>query len=270
MQCLNLDRPLVMGILNITPDSFSDGGSFFILDSAIAQAKQMAAEGADIIDIGGESARPGARAIGVEEELERVIPVIHAVCQETNIPISIDTCKPEVMQAAVQAGAAMINDIYALRRPGALAAAVACDVPVCLMHMQGEPEHMQIAPQYQNVLEDIKTFFNERIETCLSAGIKAQHIILDPGFGFGKTLQHNMQLTKHLAELQVHGFPLLFGASRKASIGAILNKPESERLFGSIAAAILAVANGAKIVRVHDVGATKDALMVADQIESAD
>jgi dihydropteroate synthase len=267
---LYVNRPIIMGILNVTPDSFSDGGEYVKVAAALAHAQQMLAEGADIIDIGGESARPGAQpTVSVEEELRRVLPVIKALRQETNLAISIDTYKPEVMQAAVDAGASLINDIYALRKPGALAAAAACEVPICLMHMQGEPHNMQDAPQYLNILDEITAFFKERITACEAAGINRQRLILDPGFGFGKTAQHNMFLTKHLAELKDFGLPLLFGASRKATIGAILDKPASERLYGSIAAAVLAVANGANIIRVHDVAATKDALTIAQEILSA-
>ncbi len=270
-ELLAQNRPLIMGVLNVTPDSFSDGGAYLNVSSAVAHAHQMLQAGADIIDIGGESSRPaafytGTQTVSSTEELERVLPVIQALRHETLAPISIDTSKAEVMQAAVAAGANMINDIYGLRRPYALAAAAACDVPVCIMHMQGEPETMQTAPRYANIVDEIKDFFQERIAACIAGGIKQEHIILDPGFGFGKTVEHNMQLTKHLAEFQVFNLPLLFGASRKSTIGAILNKPPTERLFGSIAAAILAVANGAKLVRVHDVAATKDALQVAQSI----
>lgn len=262
-------RPLIMGILNVTPDSFSDGGSYLGITNAVAHAKHMAAAGADIIDIGGESARPGAQAISVVEELARVLPVITALHQEINIPISIDTHKPQVMQAAVAAGATLINDIYALQKPGALAAAAACNVPICLMHMQGDPDNMQQAPRYTDIMDEIKLFFVERIQACEAAGIKLERLILDPGFGFGKTVQHNMILTNRLAELKTFGLPILFGASRKSTIGALLHKPEAERLYGSIAAAVLAVANGANIIRVHDVAATYDALKITQAILTA-
>lgn len=274
MQWLAQNRPLIMGVLNVTPDSFSDGGSFLNLSAALARAKQMVQEGADIIDIGGESSRPaklydGTKTVSVAEELQRVIPVIKALRQEITLPISIDTYKPEVMLAATEAGATIINDIYALRQPGALQAAAASQAAICLMHMQGEPSNMQNAPHYSDILQELKNFFTERIQACTAAGIAREQIILDPGFGFGKTVSHNLQLTKHLGELASFNLPILFGASRKSSIGAILDKPPSERLFGSIAAAVLAVANGAKIVRVHDIAATHDALKVAQAILQA-
>lgn len=266
---LKSQRALIMGILNVTPDSFADGGHYFTIEQAVIHAKRMQQEGADIIDIGGESTHPGAAAISLETELQRVIPVIEALVAEVNVPISIDTNKPEVMRAAVAAGAAMINDVYALRKPGTLTVAAKCQVPICLMHMQGTPDTMQRAPQYQNIMSELKTFFADRIAACEQAGIARDNLILDPGFGFGKTVEHNMILTKHLDELNEFGLPILFGASRKASIGALLNKPPAERIYGSIAAAVLAVAFGAKIVRVHDVGATHDALVIAERILSA-
>ena len=226
------------------------------------RAKQMVVEGADIIDIGGESSRPGAQKISIEEELQRVLPIIEILTREISAPISIDTCKPMVMKAAIDAGVDLINDIYALQMPGALEIVAQCDLPICLMHMQGEPDTMQRAPQYNDIVKDMKSFFQERIEACELAGIKRERLILDPGFGFGKTVQHNAELTRNLAEFKTFGLPLLFGASRKASIGAILDKPPTERLYGSLAAAVIAVMNGAKIIRVHDVMATNDALKV--------
>lgn len=260
--------PLIMGILNVTPDSFSDGGRYTDLERAVAHALQMQSEGADIIDIGGESARPGAQAITIEEELQRVIPVISAIRKVSAVPISIDTYKPEVMLAAVAAGATHINDIYALRMPGALSAAKQCNVPICLMHMQGNPHTMQQAPHYEDVIDEIKQFFAERIKACEAADIHSDKLILDPGFGFGKTLAHNVQIIKQLAEFKIFGLPLLMGLSRKASIGAILDKPANERLYGSIAASVLALQNGANIIRTHDVGPTLDAIKIVESMGS--
>lgn len=263
-------RPLIMGILNITPDSFSDGGHYLSLSNAVARAKQMVAEGVDIIDIGGESARPGAENIvNAEEELKRIIPVIKALKNEIDTPISVDTYKPEVMQAAIEAGANMINDIYALQKPGALEIISKYKVPVCLMHMKGEPSTMQQKPAYENVIDEINDFFAERIKACENAGIDRHRLILDPGFGFGKTTEHNTILTQQLNQFSKFGLPILFGASRKASIGAILNKPASERLYGSIAVAVMAAIKGAAIIRVHDVAETVDALKVSNAILSA-
>lgn len=263
-------RPLIMGILNITPDSFSDGGHYLSLSNAVARAKQMVAEGVDIIDIGGESARPGADAIvNAEEELKRIIPVIKALKNEIATPISVDTYKPEVMQAAIEAGANMINDIYALQKPGALEVISKYKVPVCLMHMKGEPSTMQQKPEYENVIDEINDFFAERIKACENAGIDKNRLIVDPGFGFGKTTEHNAILTQQLHQFSTFGLPILFGASRKASIGAILNKPASERLYGSIAVAVMAAIKGAAIIRVHDVSETVDALKVSNVILSA-
>lgn len=259
-----------MGILNVTPDSFSDGGAFYNLDSALAHAHRLIKEGADIIDIGGESARPGAAELPLEEELKRVLPIIRAIHQESNISISIDTYKPEVMCAAVAAGANLINDIYALQKPNALQAAYECQVPICLMHMQGKPAIMQNQPRYVNIMQEIKAFFRERISACEQAGIARESLIIDPGFGFGKTVEHNVFMTKHLLELSEFDLPILFGASRKSTIGALLNKPENERLYGSIAAAVLAFTNGARIIRTHDVAATRDALIVANAIKNSD
>lgn len=263
-------RPLIMGILNITPDSFSDGGHYLSLSNAVARAKQMVAEGVDIIDIGGESTRPGAENIvNAEEELKRIIPVIRALKNEIDTPISVDTYKPEVMQAAIEAGANMINDIYALQKPGALEVISKYKVPVCLMHMKGEPSTMQQKPAYENVIDEINDFFAQRIKACENAGINKNRLILDPGFGFGKTTEHNALLTKKLDLFSTFELPILFGASRKASIGAILNKPASERLYGSIAVAVMAAIKGAAIIRVHDVAETVDALKVSNVILSA-
>jgi dihydropteroate synthase len=253
-----------MGILNVTPDSFSDGGVFFPPGAALQQARRMVAEGADLIDIGGESTRPGAEPVSVDEELRRVIPLIERLAPELPVPLSIDTSKPEVMRQAVAAGAGLINDVMALRHPGALETAAEAGVPVCLMHMQGEPRSMQRSPHYQDVVAEVAVFFEERIRACEGAGIPRQRLILDPGFGFGKTLEHNMQLLAGLAVLADLGPPLLVGLSRKSMIGALLGEvPVGERLYGSLAAAVLALERGARILRVHDVGATTDALRVA-------
>ena len=264
---LDLSQPRVMGILNITPDSFSDGGDFLSPAAALERAREMAAEGADIIDVGGESTRPGAQPVSEQEELERVLPVIRAISAELSVPVSIDTSKPNVMRAAVAAGARMINDVLALRAPGALEAAREAKVPVCLMHMQGEPRTMQQDPHYGDVVDDIIVFLRERIRVCEAAGIPRRFLILDPGFGFGKTLAHNLRLLKELHRIKELGLPLLVGLSRKSMLGALLQgMPASERLYGSLAAAVLAVERGASIVRVHDVKPTVDALRVVEAV----
>lgn len=265
---LDLRIPQVMGILNITPDSFSDGGVFFVADQAIARARQIVAEGAAIIDVGGESTRPGARPVSVQEELDRVIPVIEAIAPEISVPISIDTSKPEVMRAAVHAGAGLINDVMALRRPGALEAAAALGVPVCLMHMQGEPRSMQQDPQYTDVVAEVRAFLADRVAASVAAGIARERIIVDPGFGFGKRLEHNIALFNQLPDLKSLGLPLLVGVSRKSMIGAILNAPVSERLYGGLALSTLAAWMGAAIIRTHDVKATWDVLEVCRALKT--
>lgn len=260
---LDLTSPRVMGILNVTPDSFSDGGRFNRFDDAIKQAQQMAADGAAIIDIGGESTRPGAVAVSIDEELERVVPVIETLVKEIELPISIDTNKPEVMAAAVKAGAGMVNDVNALQADGALEQVAALDVPLCLMHMQGEPRNMQQNPTYGDVIEEIYDFLEQRIEACESAGIGRERVVIDPGFGFGKTLGHNLEMLNrlsHFTELQV---PLLVGISRKSMIGQLTDREVDERLSGNIAAATLASWLGASIIRVHDVKETVDAVAIA-------
>ena len=266
---LDLSQPRVMGILNVTSDSFSDGGKFVRADEAITQALRMVEEGAAIIDIGGESTRPGAAEVSVEEELERVVPLIEALAPELPVPISVDTSKPEVMMAAAQAGAGMINDVYALRREGALAAVAQTGLPVCLMHMQGEPRTMQAAPHYDDVVTEVAAFLQQRMRACEVAGIARERIILDPGFGFGKTLQHNLSLLKHLDKLHQLGMPLLVGMSRKSMIGLVLDRPVEERLYGSVAVALLAAQAGARIIRVHDVKATVDALKMVHAVAMA-
>ncbi len=266
---LRLPAPAVMGILNVTPDSFSDGGRFDDPGSARRQAAEMASEGAAIIDIGGESTRPGARGIGVQEELDRVIPVIEAVRSVTDVPVSVDTSKAAVMREAVAAGAIMINDVYALRSDGALQAAVDLQVPVCLMHMQGEPRTMQANPSYGDVVADVLAFLEERVAACVSAGLTEDLVVVDPGFGFGKTPGHNVELLANLRQLRARGRPVLFGASRKSTLGELTGRDVHERVAASIAAAVIAVMNGADIVRVHDVGATVDALRVAQAVIEA-
>lgn len=259
---LDLGKPGVMGILNVTPDSFSDGGKFERVEAAIRQASQMAEDGAAIVDIGGESTRPGASPVSAEEELHRVLPVIEALSERLDIPLSIDTSKPEVMRAAVQAGAGLINDVNALCADGALQQAAKLGVPVCLMHMQGQPATMQETPQYNSVVDEVSAFLARRIAACVDQGIPKQHILIDPGFGFGKTLEHNLDLLRHLDKLEQLGCPLLVGLSRKSMLGKLTGREPQQRLAASVAAAILAVERGASIVRVHDVGETVDALKI--------
>ncbi len=266
---LDLSSPKVMGILNITPDSFSDGGDFIYKDSAIRQVLKMVTEGASIIDIGGESTRPGADSVSIQQELDRVIPVIETINHEIDQPISIDTSKAEVMKEAVSAGAQMINDVNALQAEHAMNMAAELNIPVCMMHMQGEPRTMQQNPQYQNVVQDIKEFFRSRIKAAISAGIKKEHILIDPGFGFGKSLQHNLSLLKHLADFSELGLPVLVGMSRKSMIGLVTGKEVTQRLAGSIAVATIAALNGAQIIRVHDVAATVDALKMVEAVTQA-
>ena len=254
--------PRVMGILNVTPDSFSDGGRFVDLDDALRQAEQMAEQGADIIDVGGESTRPGAAAVGLDEEMARVLPVIERLRAALDLPLSIDTSKPEVMRAAVAAGAAMINDVSALHAPGAIEAAAETGAAVCLMHMQGEPRTMQSSPQYDDVVADILGYLEQRVSDCERAGIPRSRLLVDPGFGFGKTLDHNLALLANLARFQKLGLPLLVGISRKSMLGAITDRAVEDRMAASVAAALIAVERGARIVRVHDVAETVDALKV--------
>lgn len=260
---LRLDRPQVMGIVNVTPDSFSDGGAHFDAEAAIAHGLKLAEEGADILDVGGESTRPGAQEIAVEEELRRVIPVIERLAKDTALPISIDTSKPEVMRAAIDAGAGMVNDVYGLRREGALDAAAALGVPVVLMHMLGEPRSMQDAPEYGDVVGEVHRFLAERIFAAEMAGIAKKRILIDPGFGFGKTTAHNLQLLAQLRRFTELGVPVLAGLSRKRSIGELTGRSDPrERAAGSVAAHLIAAQNGAMLLRVHDVAATVDALKV--------
>lgn len=260
---LVLDRPRVMGIVNVTPDSFSDGGAHDEADSAFAHAMTLLEQGADILDVGGESTRPGAAEVDAAEELRRVLPLVERLARETSVPISIDTSKPEVMRAAVDAGAGMINDVYALRREGALEAAAAAGVPVVLMHMLGEPRSMQDAPRYDDVVAEVQRFLAERIFAAEMAGIPKRNLVADPGFGFGKDTGHNVELLARMERLAELGVPLLAGLSRKRSIGELTGRDAPlDRVHGSVAAHLLAVQRGARIVRVHDVGATVDALKV--------
>ena len=264
---LDLSMPVVMGIVNVTPDSFSDGGQFDNFDAACAQVDKLVAEGAMILDIGGESTRPGATEVTLEQELARVIPVIEYAAKKyasaaDKIWISIDTSKPEVMQAAVNAGANMINDVRALQLEGALAMAATLQVPVCLMHMKGEPKDMQDSPEYQDIILEVSDFFDARVHACLDAGIEREHILLDPGFGFGKTLEHNYQLLAQLPALHAFHLPILIGLSRKRMIGELLQREVNERLAGSLAGALIAAQQGARILRVHDVAETHDVLSV--------
>ncbi|HDC4321428.1 dihydropteroate synthase [Aeromonas hydrophila] len=257
---LSLERPHVMGILNVTPDSFSDGGHFNQLERAMTHARQMVAEGATLIDIGGESTRPGAPDVSEQEELDRVIPVVERMVAELEVMISLDTSKAAVMREGCAAGAHLINDVRALLEPGALAAAAVANVPVCLMHMQGQPRTMQAEPYYDDLLGEVRAFFDERIAACLAAGIEREQLLLDPGYGFGKTLAHNYQLLAQQEKLLDYQLPLLVGMSRKSMIGNLLGRPVDERLAGSLACALIGMQRGARIIRVHDVRATMDAL----------
>jgi dihydropteroate synthase len=260
----------VMGILNVTPDSFSDGGRYFELDAALAAARDMAAQGAGIIDVGGESTRPGAEGVDLDEELGRIIPVVRALTSQLEVPVSIDTSKPDVMMAAVEAGAAMINDVQALRSPGAIEAAAACRVPVCLMHMQGRPRTMQSAPAYDDVVEDVYRFLAERVEAAVAGGVAEEDIVVDPGFGFGKTVEHNLSLVRHLGRFLGLGRPLLVGVSRKSMLGTVLDRPVEARLAGGLAIAALAADAGASIIRVHDVAPTVDVVRMVAAVKAAE
>jgi dihydropteroate synthase len=258
-----LDRPAIMGILNVTPDSFSDAGQFFSLENALRHADLMVNQGADIIDIGGESTRPGAEAVSVEEELHRVVPVVEAIRSRLDVLISVDTSTPEVMLAAAKAGASMINDVRALRKDGALQAAQFTGLPVCLMHMQGNPMTMQMDPVYNDLIGEVHLFFSERIAVCLEVGIEKANLLLDPGFGFGKTVRHNLQLINQLSAFKDLGCPLLVGLSRKSTIGKVLQSEAEDRLIGSLVGAVWAFSKGASILRVHDVAETLAALTMA-------
>jgi dihydropteroate synthase len=252
-----------MGVLNVTPDSFSDGGRFFDVGRAVERAHRMVEQGAAIVDVGGESTRPGAAAVETEDEMRRVLPVIRAVALKLSVPVSVDTSKPDVMRAAVEEGATLINDICALQSPGALGAAASTRAAVCLMHMQGEPRTMQVDPRYDDVVREVREFLQGRIEACIHGGIRRERIVIDPGFGFGKTLQHNLALLNGLSQITELGVPVLAGLSRKAMLGTILGRPVEQRLYGSLALATVAVLKGARIIRAHDVAETVDAVKVA-------
>lgn len=267
---LDLTRPQVMGILNVTPDSFSDGGRYGQRDAALRHAEAMLRAGATLIDVGGESTRPGARAVSPVEELERVAPIVEAIAAELDVIISVDTSTPAVMRETARLGAGLINDVRSLQRDGALDAAADTGLPVCLMHMRGEPSTMQQDPQYADVVVEVRDFLLERMAACAAAGIVAERIILDPGFGFAKTLAHNLSLFKHLKTLHALGRPLLVGASRKSMIGKVLGHEVGERLYGSLALAALAVSKGAHILRVHDVAETVDVVRMIAAVEAAE
>ncbi len=270
---LDLSSPCIMAVLNITPDSFSDGGRFFAQNGQLdiplvmTRVEALLAGGANIIDVGGESTRPNATPVSVSEELSRVIPIVEAINARFDVPVSVDTSAPEVIAAAARAGAAMINDVRALQCPGALEAVAIAGLPVCLMHMSGEPRMMQNNPCYRDVVQEVETFLLARVNACVAAGITPENILLDPGFGFGKTLEHNLTLFRSLSELRALGFPLLVGVSRKSMIGAILDKPVDQRMVGSVALAMLAAQQGVGILRVHDVAATADVLKIMRAVE---
>jgi len=266
---LQLPNPSVMGVLNVTPDSFSDGGRFVDLDTARRHAESLYRDGASIIDVGGESTRPGADEVSESEELDRVVPIIAALQNSVDLPISVDTSKAGVMRAAVEVGASLINDVMAFRAPGALQAAIDLAVPVCLMHMQGRPRSMQDAPTYDDVTTDVARFLHDRVEECIKAGLGRELITIDPGFGFGKTHAHNVELLANLRQLQKLGLPVLVGLSRKSTLGELTGRDVDNRLAASLSAAVIAVMNGAQIVRAHEVRETVDALRVASAVMEA-
>lgn len=265
---LDLDTAVVMGVLNVTPDSFSDGGLFLDPDAALERAERMAEEGAAILDIGGESTRPGARGVESEEELRRVLPIVERVAARLPVLISVDTSNPELMRRAGAAGAHMINDVRALRLPGALEAVAAGNLAVCLMHMRGEPADMQRDPQYRHVVAEVRSYLDDRARTCAAAGIERDRLCLDPGFGFGKSTLHNLELLAHLEEFADLGLPLSVGLSRKSLVAALTGRALTERLAGSLALATIAVLHGARIVRAHDVAASVDAVRVASALRN--
>lgn len=266
---LSLARPLIMGIVNVTPDSFSDGGQFLSVQAAIDHGMQLAQQGADILDIGGESTRPGATPVSVEEEKRRVLPVVQALADAGHV-VSIDTRKPEVMQFALDGGATMVNDVMALRAPGALEVVAASQAAVCLMHMQNNPQTMQLAPEYRDVVHDVESFLNARVAACIAAGIPPQRIVIDPGFGFGKTLAHNLALLKNLGQLTVGEVPVMVGLSRKSMLGAISGRGPGEREYAGVAAHLWGVMRGAQLLRVHDVAAMRDALAVWNAVKESE
>jgi dihydropteroate synthase len=259
-----------MGILNVTPDSFSDGGRFAQRDLALRHAEAMVVAGATLIDVGGESTRPGARTVSPVEELERVAPIVEAINRELDVVISVDTSTPAVIRETARLGAGLINDVRSLQRDGALDAAVATGLPVCLMHMRGEPTDMQNDPRYDDLVGEVSSFLRERMDACIAAGIASEKIILDPGYGFAKTLEHNLSLFKHMEALHALGRPLLVGVSRKSMIGKVLDKPVDQRLYGALALAGMAIIKGARILRVHDVAETVDVVRMISAVESAE
>ena len=270
---LDVSQPRLMAILNVTPDSFSDGGQLYSnnkldRDLSLAKVSEMIADGADIIDIGGESTRPGAQPVTVQEELERVIPLLEIIAQHFDVAISVDTSSPEVMSAAASAGAHLINDVRALSRPGALSAAAKTGLQICLMHMQGQPTTMQNEPSYRNVVREVNSYLQQRVEACLQSGIEADKLWLDPGFGFGKTLDHNITLLRNLPAITALNFPLVVGFSRKSMIGGLLGRELADRLPGSLALALIALQRGASVLRVHDVRATRDIIDTFMAIEN--
>ena len=266
---LDLSVCHVMGILNVTPDSFSDGGRFNTVDAALSRARQMASDGAGFIDVGGESTRPGASPVSTQEELDRVCPVVEAIARELDTVISVDTSNPAVMAETVKLGAGLINDVRALQRDGAIAAAAAADVPVCIMHIQGEPDSMQDNPRYRNVRREVSSFLTERMKAAECAGVRPENIILDPGFGFGKSVEHNFQLLAILEQMHLLGHPLLVGVSRKSMLGAVTGRAVNERLPASLAAATISAMKGASILRVHDVRETVDAVRIVTAVKEA-
>jgi dihydropteroate synthase len=264
---LDLTRPVVMGVLNVTPDSFSDGGRFLAAESAVAHGLELVEEGAAIIDIGGESTRPGAAPVTPDEEIRRVVPVLKLLSQAApQVIISVDTSKPEVIREVVAAGAGLLNDVRAFQEPGALEAAAASGCALCLMHMQGDPRSMQLAPSYVDVVKEVKAFLDARTQTISAAGVSPDRILIDPGFGFGKTLEHNLELLRHLRELAAGEAPLLVGLSRKSIVGTLTGRAAGERVHGSVALAVIAALNGARIIRAHDVAATVDALRIVSRV----
>ncbi len=273
LQCgkfrLSLSRPLIMGVINVTPDSFSDGGRFFSAAAAVAHARQLIAEGADLLDVGGESTRPGAAPVSLDEERRRVLPVLEALAGFA-VPLSVDTQKPGLMREAVAAGAAMVNDVNGFEASGALAAIAGSDCAICIMHKQGSPQSMQQSPQYADVVVEVRDYLQQRIAAAEQAGIARERIVIDPGFGFGKVLEHNLELLRRLDEIAALRVPVLAGLSRKSMIGKLTGRDTGDRLAGSVAAALFAVQRGAAIVRVHDVAATRDALMVWQAVRSGD
>ncbi|MCM0613281.1 dihydropteroate synthase [Marinobacter sediminum] len=266
---LDMSRSHVMGVLNVTPDSFSDGGQFNRPEAAILRARQMVADGAAFIDVGGESTRPGASPVSVQEELDRVCPVVEAIARELGVVVSIDTSAPEVMAEAARLGAGLINDVRALQREGVPEVVAKADIPVCIMHIQGEPDSMQERPEYRNVRREVSEFLSERMRVAEHAGVRPENILLDPGFGFGKTLEHNLQLLASMEQLQILGHPLLVGISRKSMLGAITGREVNERLPASLAAATISAMKGASIIRVHDVRETVDAVKVVTAMKEA-